>query len=50
MRVFDLRYSNCVYASDPMQHAYDMQAGMAMAAGYFGGYTSKHMCHVMPMR
>jgi hypothetical protein len=39
--LFDLRRSSTCNMSDNTDMIYDLQAGLAMAAGYFGGYTSK---------
>ena len=39
--IYDVRRTKCVSASSSLQLTYDMQAGQAVAAGYFGGYSAK---------
>ena len=41
MKLFEAQRTMCCAASSPLQMAYDMQAGQAIAAGYFGGYSAK---------
>ena len=41
MLLFDVRPRNCFNSLDSLEMTYDMQAGQAMIAGYFGGYTAK---------
>ena len=41
MKVFDLKKSTCVSAVCTLNMLYDLQAAQSMAAGYFGGYSSK---------
>ena len=38
--LYDLQRRSCTKHNDAVTQAYDMQAGMAAAAGYFGGYMS----------
>ena len=40
-RIFDLKHSACTTASSNFTLQRDLQMGMAVAAGYFGGYSSK---------
>ncbi len=40
-QVYDVRRGKCYEEYDMQQQIQDMQAGLAAAAGYFGGYTSK---------
>ncbi len=40
-QVYDVRRGKCYEDYDMQQQIQDMQAGLAAAAGYFGGYTSK---------
>ena len=39
--LFDVTRNSCCSHHDLPEMLYDLQAGLAMAAGYFGGYTSK---------
>ena len=39
--IFDARRQSCCNADLTLQMTYDMQAGQAVAAGYFGGYSAK---------
>ena len=39
--MFSVRWRSCCSSSSSLQMAYDMQAGQAVAAGYFGGYSAK---------
>jgi len=39
--LYDQKRSECVSAVCPLNMLYDLQAAQSMAAGYFGGYTSK---------
>jgi hypothetical protein len=39
--LFDVKRKSCWSHHDLPEMLYDLQAGLAMAAGYFGGYTSK---------
>ena len=39
--LFDARASKCTNTTSSLQLAYDMQAGQAVAAGYFGGFTAR---------
>ena len=41
MDIFNLRWQACCGESSSLQMTYDMQAGQAVAAGYFGGYSAK---------
>ena len=41
MILFDVRTTPCWASVSSLQMAYDMQAGQAVAAGYFGGYSAK---------
>ena len=41
VRLFDIRRTDCVRSSSEADMLFDFQAGLSMAAGYFGGYTSK---------
>ena len=41
MQLFDVGRRSCVNEADHAEMIYDFQAGLAMAAGYFGGYTAK---------
>jgi len=39
--LYDQKHSECVSAVCTLNMLYDLQAAQSMAAGYFGGYTSK---------
>ena len=41
MMLFDVARKSCCSSSDIGDMIYDFQAGLSMAAGYFGGYTAK---------
>ena len=41
VKLFDVRWQQCCQQSSTLQMTYDMQAGQAVAAGYFGGYSAK---------
>ena len=41
MDIFNLSWQACCGSSSSLQMTYDMQAGQAVAAGYFGGYSAK---------
>ena len=41
MTLLDVQRTTCCASVSPLQMAYDMQAGQAVAAGYFGGYSAK---------
>jgi hypothetical protein len=41
VRLFDIRRTDCVTNTSEADMFFDFQAGLSMAAGYFGGYTSK---------
>ena len=41
MDIFNFRWQACCGESSSLQMTYDMQAGQAVAAGYFGGYSAK---------
>ena len=41
MLLFDVRRQSCCSGVSSLQMTYDMQAGQAVTAGYFGGYSAK---------
>ena len=41
MKLFDVKRRPCCSSDLSLQMTYDMQAGQAVAAGYFGGYSAK---------
>ena len=41
MDIYSVRWQACFNSSSSLQMTYDMQAGQAVAAGYFGGYSAK---------
>ena len=41
MELFDVQRRSCCIGGSLLEMTYDMQAGQAIAAGYFGGYSAK---------